>query len=285
LNVVYSYYVDELSTLGSIIPPNKCVALFKLELEKKTKFSRLRPPKIKKEEEKPKKEEKKTEEYTTQPPPSANITEPSTANITESDNVTEEIETPEEETLVEEVEKEEEKPREELKNILVVGDSLGEGLYLAYKWKLPKNLKKCLNIKFLVRRSTTTKTWLRNKKFFEELEKGDYDTLVIVLGANEWGIDKTTLYYNIMKFCLKVRETNPDIDIYWIVPSTKNEYLKKYVEECVGPDHTIAIGDYEGEIPLSKDKVHPDMKRRGYTKLWYILLQKILTEKVLNCQN
>ncbi len=249
LNVVYSFYTDEYSLIGSLIPPNKCVALVKLELEKKSKLVKEN---LSVQQEK--KKEKQTEVALNTKP-----------KLTEKKELEKEIE------------------RKALKNMLVVGDSLGEGLYLSYHWKIKKNLK-CFHVKFLVKHSTTTRTWLRNKKFFKELASGNYDTLVIVLGANEWGMDKTYLYYNINKLYMKIKETNPNIDIYWVVPATKNKYLKEYVEEALGKDKTIAIEDYLNEIPLSKDKVHPDMRKRGYTKLWYVILQRILTEKVLNCQ-
>jgi len=256
VNVVYSYFTDELSLMGSVIPPNKCVALVKLELEKKSKLVE-----IKEEENKIKKKEEPT------------------ADINTETEVKQEEEKIEEEKI-----EEEEKERKVLKNILIVGDSLGEGLYLAYQWKISKELKDCLNIKFMVKHSTTTKTWLKNEKFFETLASGDYDTLIIVLGANEWGIDKTTLYYNINKLYMKVKEINPDIDVYWVVPSTKNEYLRIYIEQTIGKDKTIAIEDYIDEIPLSKDHIHPSMKKNGYEKLWFVILQRILAEKVLNCQ-
>jgi len=273
LNIVYSYYSED-TTVGEIIPPNKCVALAKLELEKKSKDESLEI--IKKYTEEKKKKVKKVRE---------DVKEDAIVNIDTGRDVSSiDLNKPmENREVIGEVILEE-KERKPFGKILIVGDSLGEGLLLAYKWRISKDLKKCLDIKFLVKHSTTTKTWRKSKKLFDELKSGDYDTLIIVLGANEWGIDKTTLYYNINKLYLKIREINPDIDIYWVVPSTKNEKLREYIEEVVGKDKTIAIEDFQREVPLSKDKVHPDMKRKGYAKLWYVVLQTILAEKVLSCQ-
>jgi len=274
LNIVYSYYSED-TEIGNIIPPNKCVALAKLELEKKSKFEKLDIiKKYKEEQEKPLEKEKETIQKEGEKNKEGDVL--TTPEIQNTEGI-------EQETVEEELPPIP-KERKPLGKVLIVGDSLGEGLLLAYKWKLSKDLKDCLNLTFLVKHSTTTKTWRKNKKLFEELESGNYDTLVIVLGANEWGIDKTTLYYNINKLYLKIRETNPDIDIYWVVPSTKNKQLREYVEEVVGKDKTIAIEDFQNEIPLSRDKVHPDMRKKGYAKLWYVILQTILAEKVLNCQ-
>ncbi len=172
--------------------------------------------------------------------------------------------------------------KKEVKNVLIVGDSLGEGMYIAYYRKMKKRLN-CVHVKFLVKHSTTTRKWLKNPKFTEELKSGKYDTLIVVLGANESWIDKITLYYNINKFYMTIKDINPDIDVYWVVPRVKNKNLRKFVEECVGKDKTIAIEDYLNEIPLSKDKVHPDSRREGYTKLWNVVLQKIHQSRDISC--
>lgn len=172
--------------------------------------------------------------------------------------------------------------KKEVKNVLIVGDSLGEGLYIAYYRKMKKRLS-CVHVKFLVKHSTTTRKWLKNPKFTKELKSGKYDTLIVVLGANESWIDKITLYYNINKFYMTIKDINPDIDVYWIVPRVKNKNLRKFVEECVGRDKTIAIEDYLNEIPLSKDNVHPDSSKEGYTKLWNVVLKKIHQSRDISC--
>ena len=170
-----------------------------------------------------------------------------------------------------------------IKNILVVGDSIGEGLFLAFKKYFRKKLN-CINVKFLVKRSTATFHWLKDKTFLNNLRKNKYDVIIVSLGANQWNTDKLNLYYHIGKFYLKVHSLSPNSKLYWIVPAVKSKYLRRYVEYFVGSDNTIAIEDYTKIIPLSKDKVHLNMKKHGYVKLWNIILNKIGENSILSCK-
>ena len=242
LNVFYSLYASNYQ-ISELIPTNKCVEIAKMEFSKKVLIAKKTEPKpIKITEEIPKVEEKEKKE-------------------------------------VKKEEKEEKKP---LKRLLIVGDSLGEGLYLAYYKKIRKE-DKCLKVRFFVKHSTTTRRWMRNRKFLEALASKKYDVVLVVLGANEFAIDNVSLYYNINKFLEKLKKVNPDVQIFWVVPPVPNKNLRKYVEECLGKDYTIAMDDFINEIPLSKDKIHPDIKRGGYTKLWHIVLNKLSNYREIDC--
>ncbi len=158
--------------------------------------------------------------------------------------------------------------------VLVVGDSIGEGLYLAYHKYIKKRYPE-IKGRFFVKHSTTTYKWINNKRFFKELSSQKYDILLISLGANEWATDDLSLMYNISRFYFKVKKTNPYIKIYWIVPYVRSDKLRKFIEYFVGRNYSIPLEDFVGVIPLSKDKVHPDMKKKGYLKLWHVILDKI----------
>ncbi|RUM59538.1 MAG: hypothetical protein DSY66_06005 [Persephonella sp.] len=242
LNALYSWEADKLR-VSEYIPPNKCVQIVKMEIYEKNFIAMKTKPDIQNYIQ-PKKEEKKSEKKV-------------------SEEKKEELKKP-------------------LRKILIVGDSLGEGLYLAY-YKRIKKEDKCLKVKFFVKHSTTTRTWRRNKAFLKELASGKYDLVLVVLGANEFAMDKTSLYYNINKFLIEIRKTNPEVEVFWIVPAVPNKYLRKYVEECLGKDYTIAMDDFINEIPLSKDKIHPDIKKNGYTKLWHIVLNKLAEYREIDC--
>ncbi len=249
LNVLYSLYADNFS-ISNIIPTNKCVELVKIKYTEEKLFA------------------KKTE-------PSMKIIENYIPKIEEDRK--------EKKALTEEKKEESKlKTKKPLKKLLIVGDSLGEGLYLAYYKKI-KREKRCLKVKFFVKHSTTTRNWMRNERFLKELASKKYDTLLVVLGANEFATDKASLYYNINKFLIKLKKINPDIQIFWVVPPVPNKNLRKYVEECLGKNYTIAIDDFLKEIPLSRDNIHPDIKRGGYTKLWHIVLNKLTEYKEINC--
>ena len=170
-----------------------------------------------------------------------------------------------------------------IKNILVVGDSIGEGLLLSFKKHFRKKLN-CINVKFFVKRSTATFHWLKNKSFLKNVRKGIYDIIIVSLGANQWNTDKLNLYYHLAKFYFKIHSLSPNSKVYWIVPDVKSKYLRKYVESLVGIEKTIAIEDYEKVIPLSRDKVHLDMRKHGYVKLWNIIFNKIGENKLLSCK-
>ncbi|RUM57313.1 MAG: hypothetical protein DSY60_05045 [Persephonella sp.] len=250
LNVLYSLYADN-SSISDIIPTNKCVELVKIKYNKEKLFAKKTNPSIKIiENDIPKVEEKEGEK--------------------------------EESIPAEKVEKNNLKEKKPLKKLLIVGDSLGEGLYLAYYKKI-KREKRCLKVKFFVKHSTTTRNWMRNERFLKELASKKYDTVLVVLGANEFATDKASLYYNINKFLIKLKKVNPDIQIFWVVPPVPNKNLRKYVEECLGENYTIAIDDFLKEIPLSRDNIHPDIKREGYTKLWHIVLNKLTEYREINC--
>ena len=252
LNVIYSIYADSYP-ISEIIPTNKCVELVKIKYSEKYLLAKKVLPEIKIVEE----------------------------GIPKTD------EAKDKKTEKEEKSKQEKKERTDIKKtlerILIVGDSLGEGMYLAYYKKIKKE-NKCLEVKFFVKHSTTTKKWMRDKRFLKEVASNKYDTVVVVLGANEFAIDKTTLFYNVNKFLIKIREVNPNVQIYWIVPPVPNKNLRKYVEECLGKEYTIAIEDFIKDIPLSNDKIHPDIKKGGYTKLWRIVLNKLTEYREINCR-
>ena len=251
VNVIYSLYAEN-SFLSTFIPTNKCVELAKLKYSEKNFYVKNVKPEIDKVQDKKNlaKKEFKKENF---------------KNLNGF----------EEKKLI--------KSKKPLKKLLIVGDSLGEGLYIAY-YKNIKKEKKCLKVKFFVKHSTTTRNWIRDRKFLKELSSKKYDTVIVVLGANEFAIDKVSLYYNINKFLIRLREINPDIQIFWVVPPVPNKNLRKYVEECLGTDYTIALEDFVKEIPLSKDKIHPDIKKGGYTKLWHIVLNKLMEYRDINCQ-
>jgi len=170
-----------------------------------------------------------------------------------------------------------------IKRLIVVGDSLGEGLYLAFYEKFRRKLK-CLKVRFFVKHSTTTISWARNRKFLRAVASGKYEGVLIVLGANEFATDSVSLYYNVNKLILKIRKLNPNIEIFWLVPPVPNKNLRKFVEEALGEERTIAIEDFLEEIPLSKDRIHPDIRRGGYRKLWGILLRMWAKEGRLACE-
>ncbi len=167
-------------------------------------------------------------------------------------------------------------------HVLVVGDSLGEGLYLEYHKSLAKKFR-CFKVDFLVRHSTTTIFWANNRRLFETLKR-EYDIILIVLGANEWKLDRISIKYNVKRFLNKLRKYS-DADLYWVVPPVDNEFLRHAVESLLGSDKTIALKDFLQEIPLDRDGIHPSMRKRGYYKLWEIILETMFGEVGLPCQS
>ncbi len=252
--VFFSVYAERLG-IEDFIPPNKCIEIAKLEIDEDKIFSN--PYELK-----PMKQEKIREDLL--------IANFHLEDIPSWDYTTDNIDIPKSTDHC-------------IKNILVVGDSIGEGLSLAFKKYFKKKLN-CINVKFLVKRSTSTFHWLKDRVFLKSLKDNNYDVIVVSLGANQWNTDKLSLYYHIGKFYFNVHSLAPDSKIYWVVPAVKSRYLRKYVENFVGIDNTIAIEDYEDVIPLSKDKVHLNMKKHGYLKLWNIILNKIGENNVLSCK-
>ena len=250
LNIVYSWVVES-SELDPPVPSNKCVQLAKIVLEnKKTVVADS------KSEEKPKVAK-------------VEIPENLELNINLSDILDIDIQ-PEGKRF--------------LDGILVVGDSLGEGLYLEYIKHVRK--EHCFkNIKFFVAHSTTTYKWMSDKDFLKELKKPKYKLLLVVLGANQWKMDRVSMLVSVKKFYKKIHKINPNIDIYWVVPAVKNENLKLVVEDTIGKDRTIAMDEFIDEIPLKKDKIHPSIKKGGYKVLWKKILERLKDRWEIVCKS
>ncbi len=253
LNIVYSWVVES-SELEPPVPSNKCVQLAKIVLDnKKTVITELQP------EEEPK--DKKIAK--TEPPENLEL------NLNLSNILNIDIQ-PEN--------------KRSLDGILVVGDSLGEGLYLEYVKHVRK--EHCFkNIKFFVEHSTTTYKWMSDKDFLEELKKPKYKLLLVVLGANQWKMDRVSMLVSIKKFYKKIHKINPNIDIYWVVPAVKNKNLKTIIEDTIGRDRTIAMDEFIDEIPLKKDKIHPSIKKGGYKILWEKILGKLKKRWEIVCKS
>jgi len=247
--VLYSLYVEE----PLPFPPNRCVELVREKLEERA-LARLKLA-----------EPVRGLELTLAEPPAPELKKPEKGPSRPKRVVKKRAE------------------HEPAVRLLVVGDSLGEGLYLAYARSLARELKSCLKVRFFVRHSTTTRWWSRHGGFLSELKRGRYDALIVVLGANEWATDAVTLRYNVKRFCKKVKGLRPDLPVYWVVPPTGNERLREFVEECVGPERAVAIEDYLEYIPMSRDRVHPDLRRGGYERLWDVILRRLLTGRALAC--
>ncbi|WP_197017045.1 hypothetical protein [Persephonella sp. KM09-Lau-8] len=250
LNIVYSWVVES-SELEPPVPSNKCVQLAKIVLEnKKTVVTES------KSEEKPKVAK-------------VEIPENLELNINLSDILDIDIQ-PEGKRF--------------LDGILVVGDSLGEGLYLEYIKHVRK--EHCFkNIKFFVAHSTTTYKWMSDKDFLEELKKPKYKLLLVVLGANQWKMDRVSMLVSVKKFYKKIHKINPNIDIYWVVPAVKNENLKLVIEDTIGKDRTIAMDEFIDEIPLKKDRIHPSIKKGGYKVLWKKILERLKDRWEIVCKS
>ncbi len=243
--IFFSVYAQKIG-LEDFIPPNKCIEIAKIQFNSEDMYSSGKDKKM----------------YT-------DILDFSLEDI------------PDVNTLF--LNGEEEENIKPVRNILVVGDSIGEGLYLSYL-KSIKNRFDCVNFKFYVKQSTTTFYWLKNKRFLKDISSNRYDVAIISLGANEWNTDTVSLFYHIRKFYLKIKELCPNTDIYWVIPNVKSRFLREYIEKSVGKENCIAIEDFKGYIPLSKDRVHLDMRKHGYKKLWDIIIHKINSYRYLSCK-
>ncbi len=251
LNIVYSWVVEN-SELDPLLPSNRCVQLAKIVLDdKKTVITKSNS-------------DGKPEE-TTRMKAYSNIE----LNLNLSDILNIDIR-PESKRF--------------LDGILVVGDSLGEGLYLEYIKHIRK--EHCFkHIKFFVAHSTTTYKWMSDKDFLRELKKPKYKLLLVVLGANQWKMDRVSMLVSVKKFYKKIHKINPNIDIYWVVPAVKNENLKQVIEGIIGKDRTIAMDEFIDEIPLKKDKIHPSIKKGGYKVLWEKILNRLKSRWEIVCKN
>lgn len=139
--------------------------------------------------------------------------------------------------------------------ILVIGDSMGEGI--AYGLSRLKN-KYPIKFKSLAKSSTTTFYWNSELLQNKNIELFSPDIVLIALGTNEWNGVGSATKLRIMKIYNKLQAMG--LKSIWITPPvTKSTKFYEMVHEVYGE---LTYDSRMLNVPRGPDKIHPTLN--GY---------------------
>jgi len=146
----------------------------------------------------------------------------------------------------------------EKKEVLLVGDSMAEGLY--------PNLKKDgiqYRITPMYKRGTAVPFWNRSAELSKAIKEKKWDIVLVSLGTNDLRLKQKTMeeYFQFNEKLSSIKA-----DVYWIIPPVmpfRNELVEEWIENPPPPIQKIDCSTYQ--FNRAPDKIH--LQPSGY-KAW-----------------